>query len=65
MEIKDYLQIYYESHYEDARLTSRSGQIEFLTTMRYIEKYLKPGMRILDACAAPGGKSAYLCEPCS
>lgn len=22
----------------------------------------KPGMRILDACAAPGGKSAYLCE---
>ncbi len=23
---------------------------------------LKPGMRVLDACAAPGGKSAYLCE---
>ncbi|MBE5801287.1 MAG: 16S rRNA (cytosine(967)-C(5))-methyltransferase RsmB [Clostridiales bacterium] len=22
----------------------------------------RPGMRILDACAAPGGKSAYLCE---
>ncbi len=22
----------------------------------------KPGMRVLDACAAPGGKSAYLCE---
>ena len=22
----------------------------------------KPGMRILDACAAPGGKAAYLCE---
>lgn len=22
----------------------------------------KPGQRILDACAAPGGKSAYLCE---
>ena len=22
----------------------------------------KPGMKILDACAAPGGKSAYLCE---
>ena len=23
---------------------------------------VKPGMRILDACAAPGGKSAYMCE---
>ena len=23
---------------------------------------VKPGMKILDACAAPGGKSAYLCE---
>lgn len=22
----------------------------------------KPGMKLLDACAAPGGKSAYLCE---
>lgn len=22
----------------------------------------RPGMKILDACAAPGGKSAYLCE---
>ncbi|MEG2208992.1 MAG: transcription antitermination factor NusB, partial [Clostridia bacterium] len=22
----------------------------------------KPGMKVLDACAAPGGKSAYLCE---
>lgn len=23
---------------------------------------VKPGMKVLDACAAPGGKSAYLCE---
>lgn len=22
----------------------------------------RPGMKVLDACAAPGGKSAYLCE---
>ena len=25
----------------------------------------KPGMKLLDACAAPGGKSAYLCETMS
>ncbi len=23
---------------------------------------VKPGMKVLDACAAPGGKSAYMCE---
>lgn len=23
---------------------------------------VRPGMKVLDACAAPGGKSAYLCE---
>lgn len=23
---------------------------------------VKPGMKVLDACAAPGGKAAYLCE---
>ena len=51
MEIKDYLNMYYETHDEDARLQSRSGQIEFLTTMRYLEKYLKPGMRILEVGA--------------
>ena len=60
MEICDYLQIYYESHDEDARLLSRAGQLEFLTTMRYIEKYLKPGMRILEIGAATGRYSHTL-----
>ena len=60
MDIKDYLQIYYESHDEDSRLLSRTGQVEFLTTMRYIEKYLKPGMRILEIGAATGRYSHTL-----
>ncbi|MBP3648174.1 MAG: class I SAM-dependent methyltransferase, partial [Clostridia bacterium] len=60
MEIKDYLNMYYETHDEDARLQSRSGQIEFLTTMRYLEKYLKPGMRILEIGAATGRYSHTL-----
>ena len=55
-----YLKIYYESHDEDARLCSRSGQIEYLTTMRYIEKYLRPGMRILEIGAATGRYSHTL-----
>ena len=55
-----YLQAYYETHDEDARLLSRTGQIEFLTTMRYIERYLRPGMRILEIGAATGRYSHTL-----
>ena len=47
-----YLQAYYETHDEDGRLLSRTGQIEFLTTMRYIEKYLKPAGSANDAATA-------------
>ena len=60
MNPQPYLQIYYETHDEDARLTSRTGQIEYLTTMRYIEKYLKPGTRILEIGAATGRYSHAL-----
>ncbi|MBQ7850762.1 MAG: methyltransferase domain-containing protein [Clostridia bacterium] len=55
-----YLQAYYETHDEDARLRSRAGQVEYLTTMRYIDKYLKPGMRILEIGAATGRYSHAL-----
>lgn len=39
---------FYDQYDEDARLTSRHGRVEFLTTMRYIEKYMRPGMRVLE-----------------
>lgn len=45
---------------EDKRLTSRHGQVEFLTTMRYIERYLQPGMRVLEIGAATGRYSLTL-----
>ena len=35
---------YYNKFNEDKRLLSRHGQVEFQTTMRYIQKYL-PGRR--------------------
>ena len=37
----DYLEEYYNSYDEEGRLLSRHGQVEFLTTMKYIEEYLK------------------------
>ena len=60
MEICKALTEFYGSYDEDGRLSSRSGSVEFLTTMRYIEKYLQPGMRILEIGAATGRYSHAL-----
>ena len=59
METFEALSRYYESYDEDSRLCSRRGKVEYLTTLRYIEKYLKPGMRILEIGAATGRYSHH------
>ena len=48
METKDRLTNYYEAYDEEGRLISKHGMVEYITTMKYIEKYLKPNMRILE-----------------
>lgn len=60
METLNALTQYYGSYDEDGRLCSRYGMVEFLTTMRYIEKYLRPGMRVLEIGAATGRYSHQL-----
>ena len=60
MEVLKILSEYYGSYDEDNRLRSRHGSVEFLTTMRYIEKYLRPGMRVLEIGAATGRYSHTL-----
>lgn len=62
MEVKDYLSNYYEQYDEDGRLTSKYGMVEYITTMKYIEKYLKPGMRIMEIGAATGRYSHALAQ---
>ncbi len=52
--VKEVLRAYYENYDEDGRLTSKHGRVEFLTTVRYIEKYLTPGSRILEIGAGTG-----------
>ena len=42
METKQYLENYYGQYDEDGRLRSKHGMVEFLTTMKYVERYLKP-----------------------
>lgn len=60
MEVLKILSDYYGNYDEDQRLASRHGSVEFLTTIRYIEKYLKPGMRVLEIGAATGRYSHTL-----
>lgn len=62
MERIEALKNYYESHDEHARLGSQHGSVEFLTTVHYIEKYLKPGMTILEIGAGTGRYSHYFAQ---
>ena len=55
----DYLKTFYEMKDEDVRLLSRRGNVEFRTTVRYVEKYLKKGMKILEIGAGTGRYSHY------
>lgn len=64
------LELYYNKFNEEKRLDSRHGQVEFITSMKYIHKYLqelerekpKSDIRILDVGAATGRYSIPLSE---
>lgn len=60
MNAPDYLSAYYQHYDEDGRLASRHGSVEFVTTMRYIEKYLSDGAKILEIGAGTGRYSHAL-----
>ena len=50
----------YQRYDENSRLNkSNAARVEFLTTVRYIEKYLAPGAKILDVGAGAGEYSLY------
>ena len=48
METKDCFTNFYETYDEEGRLISKHGMVEYITTMKYIETYLKPNMRVLE-----------------
>lgn len=58
------LEVYYNKFCEEKRLTRKHGQVEFITSMKYIHKYLegKPGASILDVGAGTGRYSIALSE---
>jgi SAM-dependent methyltransferase len=47
---------------EEERLASQAGQVEYMTTMRYLLKCCPPKSRILDACAGTGIYAFKLAE---
>ena len=59
MERIEALTNYYTTHDEHTRFDSKHGIVEFLTTVNYIEKYLKKGMDILEIGAGSGRYSHY------
>lgn len=60
MNASPYLIEFYNRYDEDCRLALRHGSVEFLTTMRYIERYIRPGDRVLEIGAGTGRYSHTL-----
>lgn len=58
----EYLKEFYSQYDEDNRLTSKHGMVEFITTMKYIKKYLKSDSRIMEIGAATGRYSHTLAQ---
>ena len=58
----DHLNHYYAARNEDERLKSRHGLVEYLTTMRYVEKYLTPEARVIEIGAGTGRYSITIAD---
>lgn len=58
----NHLADFYNRIDEDSRLLTKYGRIEFLTTVKYVEKYLKDGMKLMEIGAATGRYSHYFAQ---
>ena len=60
----NYLEEFYNNYDEEGRLLSRHGRVEYLTTMKYIEKYLKDlsDPSIIEVGAGTGRYSVTLAK---
>lgn len=58
----NYIVNYYNKYNEDGRLKRKTRLPEYLITMKYIEKYLKPNSKILEIGAGTGRYSITLAD---
>lgn len=61
MSTKAYLTNYYQN-YDEEGFDIKKGMVEYITTMKYIEKYQQRGMCILKIGAATGRYSHALVQ---
>ncbi len=59
-DFKKKLSNFYNKFNEDKRLLRRHGQVEFLTSLKFIHEYLEPGDKIIDIGAGSGRYALYL-----
>lgn len=59
-DFKEKLSEYYNKFNENKRLDRRHGQVEFITSMKYINEYLSTGDKIVDIGAGAGRYSITL-----
>lgn len=60
MDEKEVVTRFYNSINEEERLQEKHGQVEYITTMKYIHKYLKPKGKVLEVGAGTGRYSIAL-----
>jgi len=53
---------FYNQYNEEDRLKRRTGQVEYLTTSKYIHNYIKPTDKIIEIGAGTGAYSIPLAE---
>ena len=60
----NYIENHYSNYDEDGRLGYKWGQVEFLTTMRYISKYMEqmPKAQVLEIGAGTGRYSRTIAD---
>ncbi len=59
MNVEEVLHSFYDKGLEEARFSSKHGLVEFLTTTRYIDKYIKAGDRILEVGCGTGAYTLH------
>ena len=62
MDAENIIKLHYESYDEDSRLCSQHGNVEFVTTMHFIDKYLKKGDKVLEIGAGTGRYSHAIAQ---